>query len=339
MPKIAVHRIINEKYTQHSLDILVKDTTIPFDCYIKRYADYVIIIEAGTYISEELLKKIASNESIYILLHDSKKLQSYQVANESGIGFQDAALPIIEAVESVLRLSEILPQKLLNEEKLAVIYTTTAALMNSIFKEGNEKLPLDAFYECMQQFVKNIEAEARAVPALLKIIPQVYTTHHHSTNVAFLAVVLATAIDLSVEERIDVGVAGLLHDIGKIRIDQQLLLKPSHLEDNEYETIKNHSEFGYNILMANGISNQKILDAVHFHHEKLDGSGYPRGIRDKLIPKYAKIIGVCDAFDALTTKRTFRNSYTSYQALLVMKKVMVSQFDEQYVNILINLLR
>ena len=70
MAKIIVNRIIDEKYVKHELNILVQDTVIPFDCYIKRYADYVILIEAGTYISETLLTKIASNTIVYILRHD-----------------------------------------------------------------------------------------------------------------------------------------------------------------------------------------------------------------------------------------------------------------------------
>lgn len=338
MAKIIVHRMINHKYTQHKVDVLVKETILPFDCYIKRYDDYVVIIEAGTYVSDALLKKIAHNEHIYILSHDAKKLEEYQSANDGSIVLDDIT-STEEAVKEVLKLSLLLSESASIEDKITIVYTTTASLMKSLFDDGNEKLPLDALRTCMEELVNCIDTKNKVVPVLFKIIPQTYTTHNHSTNVAFLAVVLASALDLSKEEKIDVGLAGLLHDIGKIRIDQQLLLKPSRLEDNEYETIKNHSEFGYKILLDNGITNQRILDAVHFHHEKLDGSGYPKGLRGKLISKYAKMIGLCDAFDALTAKRTFRNSYTSFEALVVMKKEMAMQFDEHYIEALINLLR
>jgi len=139
-------------------------------------------------------------------------------------------------------------------------------------------------------------------------------------------------------ELIDLAYAGLMHDIGKIRIDQMLLLKPSSLDDHEYELVQNHSGYGVEILQNNGIENQKILDAIRHHHEKLDGKGYPNQLRGKRIPKFARIIGMCDVFDALTTRRTYRMSYTSYEALILMKQEMADQFDPYYSETFIRLL-
>lgn len=130
----------------------------------------------------------------------------------------------------------------------------------------------------------------------------------------------------------------MLHDIGKIRIDQSLLLKPTYLETEEVELIQQHSNYGLEILQNNGIVNPRILDAVHYHHEKLDGQGYPARLRGKMIPKFARIIGMCDVFDALTTQRTFRSNYTSYEALIVIKQQMADQFDENYTDTFIRLL-
>lgn len=315
-------RVINTEYVSYALNMLVKETIVPFDCYIKRYGDYVIIIEAGAHISEELLRKLQNNKEIYILKIDSEKMSQYQLDHKI-IDLSDNRIDALETCE----------------EQLSLMYTETSNLMQTIFDKGNEKFPLDPLRLSLSELVQDLNLDAIMLPMLLKIFPQEYTTHNHSTNVAFIAIILAKALDLSQEEIVDVGLTGLLHDIGKLRIDKQLLLKPSHLEEDEYETIKHHSEYGYMILKDNGVENQKILNGVHFHHERLDGSGYPKGLRDRLIPKYAKIIGICDAFDALTTKRTFRNYYTSYEALVVMKQEMAMQFDNSYINILINLLR
>lgn len=315
-------RVMSREYLSYPLYILQKESIVPFDCYIKRYDDYVIIIEAGSYISEDFLEKLKNNKEIYILRNDSEKMNQYQTDHN-----------IVNLSDTTFNVSET------SEKRLSTLYTDISKAMQTIFDKGDEKFSLDALRLPLIELVDDVNLNADLFPRLFKIIPMEYTTHNHSTNVAFFAMILTKALDLSYEDIIDVGLTGLLHDIGKIRIDNQLLLKPSRLKEDEYETIKHHSEYGYSILKDNGVENQKILNGVHLHHERLDGSGYPKGLRDKMIPKYAKIIGICDAFDALTTKRTFRNHYTSYEALLVMKQEMATQFDTLYINTLVKLLR
>jgi len=164
-------------------------------------------------------------------------------------------------------------------------------------------------------------------------MPEEYTIHNHSNNVAFFSAIIGNKLKMSQEELIDLTYAALVHDIGKVRIDSMILEKPSALAENEFELVKEHSQIGYDILVKNGIVNQMILKAVKHHHERLDGSGYPDGLRGKMIPKAARIIGMCDTFDALTTKRTFRKSYTSFESLLLMKRDMHTQFDESFIDI------
>lgn len=320
-PRIE-QRFIDTQYTSYPFYTLVKDSIIPFDCYIKRYNDFVIIIEAGTLMSAELLHKLGKNQEIYILKKDSETVSQYHI-NHKIINLSDTETDIT----------------LILEQKLSTLYATVSNAMQTIFDKGNEKFSLDPLHLSLTKLTDVINLNGDLFPILLKIIPNEYTTHNHSVNVAFFAMILAKALDLSQEEIVDIGLTGLLHDIGKLRIDNQLLLKPSRLEEDEYETIKHHSQYGYSILKDNGVENPKILNGVHFHHERLDGSGYPKGLHKRLIPKYAKIIGICDAFDALTTKRTFRNHYTSYEALLVMKQEMAAQFDTLYINTLVKLLR
>lgn len=321
-PPRVEHRLIDNQYVSYPFSTLTKDSVIPFDCYIKRYNDFVIIIEAGTLMSAELLHKLDNNQEIYILKKDSEKMKQFQM-DHGIITLSDTKSDMVQT----------------SEKKLSALYATVSNAMQTIFDKGNEKFSLDPLRLFLIELADDVNLDAELFPILLKIIPTEYTTHNHSTNVAFFAMILAKALDLSKEEIVDLGLTGLLHDIGKLRIDNQLLLKPSRLQEDEYETIKHHSEYGYSILKDNGVENQKILSGIHFHHERLDGSGYPKGLHEKLIPKYAKIIGICDAFDALTTKRTFRNYYTSYEALVVMKQEMATQFDNTYINTFIRLLR
>lgn len=336
-----VRRIINHKYAAINPKMIIEGSIINFDCYIKRFDDFVIIIEKGTMISAELAHKVKQNETIYIALDQKDAFKSYKKIH----GLEHDTIVTLE----VITLQGILPQVMRLSEKFDVtpsifkkvelVYIMTASLMEAIFNEENEHLPLSAVEKCVHFMVESIEySESSIMPHLLQLMPDEYTTHHHSTNVAFFSVVLGKSIGLQKVELNQLAYAALLHDIGKIRIDQALLLKPSSLDESEFNLIQTHSEAGVEILQKNGIDNPKILDAVLYHHEKLNGQGYPKGLRGKRIPKFARIIGMCDVFDALTTRRTYRINYSSYEALLLMKQQMSHQFDELYSDTFIRLL-
>lgn len=336
MAKVA-RRNINYQYSSLDPKMLIEGTVIPFDAYIKRFDDYVIIIEAGTLITKELHDKINLNKAIYTLKVDAQKIKEYKTINN----IADETLPEtpFNSIEAVERMEEALSQTISLEEHLHIVYTTVGGLMATIFQTGNEKLPLEALQTCCHQIEQHVNIDVNVMPLLLKIIQEEYCTGYHSTNVAFFSAILGKAIHLSQEDILDLTFAGLLHDIGKIRIDKTIQLKPDVLTAEEYEIMKRHCDEGVSILQNNGIGNQKILNAVRYHHEKLDRSGYPQRLYGKLIPKFARIIGMCDVFDALTTKRTYRRNYTSFEALLTIKRDMSAQFDEEYTDTFIRLLR
>jgi HD-GYP domain-containing protein (c-di-GMP phosphodiesterase class II) len=335
----VVHRIIGNKYVAIHSNILLEETTIPFDCHIKRFDDYVIIIEAGSFIHKELCEKISHNELIYVLKHDMHKISEYN--KDFKIIERDEPFKINKkkAIDASLGLGEELSDEMTYEERLAKVYMTTSELMRVIFEGLDENLPLDALHSCTHHLTECVNNDINIMPLLFKIMPEEYSTHHHSTNVSFFSCILSKAIHISSEDVFEIALAGLLHDIGKIRIDTNILLKPTGLEEDEYELIKKHSDDGLSILQSNGIASQKILNGVHYHHEKLNGTGYPKGLKGKTIPQSARIIGMCDVFDALITKRTYRENYTSFHALLLIKKEMHTQFDELYTDTFIQLLR
>lgn len=332
----VVRRVLNHKYTTIDPDILVEGSSIDFDCYIKRFDDYVIIIKAGTLITAELASKIRQNKKLYVLnlLLDNVKAYCKQYGLTKIRNIQS----VEEILPRVLSLNEQLREVTTVEKKIERVYQTTVELMEAIFSEMSEKLPLNALEICVEAITECLETDINVMSAVLHLTPHEYSTHHHSTNVAFFSAILGEATGLTKKDLKDVTYAALLHDIGKIKIDQEILIKTSYLENKEFEAVQRHSVFGLNILQANAIENQKILDGVHYHHEKLDGKGYPDRLRGKRIPKVARIIGMCDAFDALTTNRTYRVNYSSYEALMLMKQEMAQQFDEYYTDTFIRLL-
>ncbi|PHM16549.1 MAG: hypothetical protein CJD30_11035 [Sulfuricurvum sp. PD_MW2] len=325
----VVRVVINSHFSTIKLDMLRKGEPVPFDMYVKRYNDFVIIIEAGTVLDEVLYEKLSQHLQIYISKNDSKKLQEYTVdLNDEN-----------PQKGQVSRSQEKLSESTDLEKQLASVYSSASDLMESIFESGNEKLPLDAISNCVYKIVNTFESGENVLPLVLKIFPNEYSTHDHSIDVAYLAAIIGKMIKLNNQELFNLIFAALLHDVGKLRIDDTILEKTSFLEDDEFESVKLHSELGYEILKLNGIDNQTVLKGVRYHHERLDGSGYPEGLKGKMIPRSARIIAICDVFDALTTNRTYRTHFTSFEALLLMKREMHTQLDETFVDMLIQLHR
>lgn len=330
----VVRIVINHQYTLIGPDILQKDEVVPFDMYIKRYNDLVILIEAGTLLDESLMDKLSHHLEIYILKRDFPKLKSYSSLNP--IIRMDVKTDLLEAALALKEKSSLISDI---DEKLFFVYSTVSEVMESIFLSGSEKLPIEVLSVCVDEIISVLRCEANVLPIILKMMPDDYSIQSHSTNVAYFSAILGIMLKMKNQELADLTFAALLHDIGKLRIETAILDKPSSLEEDEFESVKHHSQMGCEILEENGIGNQTILSGILHHHERLDGSGYPDQLRGKLIPKTSRIIGVCDVFDALTTNRTFRKNYTSFEALMLMKQQMHKQFDEKLIDLFIQLHR
>ncbi len=131
-------------------------------------------------------------------------------------------------------------------------------------------------------------------------------TFEHSLRVSILATMIGKWLGYSQEELVEIGEAGLLYDIGKLNVPDFILKKPTQVNLDEFELIKKHAQFGYSILLkTKGVSSNIKYAALH-HHERMDGSGYPLRLRESQIHDYAKIIMVCDVFDALITDRPYK---------------------------------
>ena len=155
------------------------------------------------------------------------------------------------------------------------------------------------YLEMQQMFEGTIQSLVSALDA-----KDAYTSGH-STRVAELTVELASRLGYDADQLANIRMAGILHDIGKIGVDDSVLRKPGKLTDEEFEQIKTHPVLGYEILK--GIRRfRDILPAVRHHHESWDGSGYPDGLKGEDIPRDAQIMAVADAFDAMTSDRPYR---------------------------------
>lgn len=161
-------------------------------------------------------------------------------------------------------------------------------------------------------------------------------TGGHLWRVSRLAKLLAEAAGFSEETVARIAIGGFLHDLGKVGIPDAILGKKEKLTDAEYDVIKTHPEIGQRMLAEHPFSDL-ALDAVLLHHETPDGRGYPFGKRGDEIPVVARIVGVCDAFDAMTSSRPYRAGMPIAKALSIIKENLGRQFDERFGALLIEL--
>ncbi len=163
-------------------------------------------------------------------------------------------------------------------------------------------------------------------------------TNGHSERVALYAREIARRLGKSEEELENIYIAGLLHDIGKIGIPGSIINKPTRLTDEEYAIIKTHPGIGAEIL--EGITELPgIAIGAHYHHERYDGHGYPDGLAGEDIPEYGRIIGVADAYDAMTSRRSYRDPQTMNYVLDEIEKGKGAQFDPQFAEIMIQIIK
>lgn len=154
-------------------------------------------------------------------------------------------------------------------------------------------------------------------------------TYSHSLNVSMLCNIFGQWLHLSKPEIENLTVAGLLHDIGKLSIDLGIINKPGKLTDDEFAIIKKHPELGYNIVKNLDLP-EEIKMGILMHHEKIDGSGYPLGIKDTKINNYAKIIAIADIYDAMTSVRSYHKKTSPFKVIRLFEKESYGLLDTKY---------
>ncbi len=151
-------------------------------------------------------------------------------------------------------------------------------------------------------------------------------TRGHSERVSRFSVAIALGMGLSADETEKIRISALLHDVGKIGIDDNILKKPAGLTDEEFEIMKTHPQKGYKI-MSQVPSMREFLPGMYMHHEMIDGKGYPQGLKGDEIPLMARIVSVADAFDAMTTERPYQSAMKFEDALRLIKTLTGARYD------------
>ncbi len=305
---------------------------------VRRYFVPTRLLECGMRIDQSII-----DSTNRILIARGTELDEYLIGSLRKLGI--SGIYIREGEENIdksLLMAEnepVAPATLEKIEKLKVADRTKVQLDESVrarvaegisFLYSNTSSPdfTTATKSIADDLMKAInENDALAVDINVLKVSDEYT-FKHSVDVATMSMIIAKKKGLSRQEVYDIGVSGLLHDIGKSKIPNEILNKPGKLTEEEFAVMKQHPAYGYQILKDNEGLSDMIKLGVLQHHEKINGKGYPMGVDASRLSPFAKIISVVDIYDALVTERPYKHGFSPRDAVeMIMAMTLELDMD------------
>lgn len=206
--------------------------------------------------------------------------------------------------------------------------------ISKYIENGNiSPLNVASVRETIQQMLNDLLSSSDVLGNLTEIQGYDDYTFHHSVNATIIGLVLGLASGYSERKLLEFGMGVLMHDIGKIMVPGDILNKQTRLNEEEFEEIKRHSAIGFEILRKNHDFSLLSAHVAFQHHEKWDGSGYPRGLKQSEIHEYGKLAAVADVYEALTSKRVYRKALEPNEAYEYIVSQSNKHFDPQVLEI------
>ena len=293
------------------LTVLQPDTAPPFDIYIRHTGakNAVLYCEHHTPFTSASIDKLADNKvgNIYVNNNQWNEFRRY---------IEDHLGAILERKDIPL------------EQRSAFMYDSAQGLVHEAMNHPRS----GELYKRVQTLSANtmafLRSERGTLNQLMNVASYDYYTYTHSVNVFFFSNALAQYAAIGDDHDIrDFGTACLLHDVGKSRLDPRVLNARGQLNDEDWEQMRMHPVWGHEMVVEQGGFSDLVLDVVRHHHEKLDGSGYPDGLNASKLTRFVRVCTICDIFDALTTKRSYKGALDSFPALKLMKEEFTGRID------------
>lgn len=247
---------------------------------------------------------------------------------------KEEAYRILQRIDNTLEEINRIPRSPDFDLSLSVGYGTkenTAQSLPDVIKEATD-------YMYSRKLLNRTSSHSSILSAVVATMyERSQETEEHALRLAELSKRVAAKLSLSQKEMDELEILAMLHDIGKVGIDDRILNKPGKLTEEEWVIMKRHPEIGYRIAMASP-ELEGIADFILSHHERWDGKGYPRGLAGEQIPLLSRIISVADAFDAMTEDRVYRKAMTREVAIKEISDNAGTQFDPKIVDLFIEAL-
>jgi len=241
---------------------------------------------------------------------------------------------VSENIEELLTSPEVTV-----EEKSKIIYEASSSVVERLFADPTSRVHIERSQKLVESTVRFLTQDQWNFHNLVRIFSYDYTLYTHSVNVSAMGIALARQIGIKdPKELMIVGHGLLLHDIGKSQIAHSIINKHGMLSSAEMAEIRRHPLHGVELIKLNPRVDKLSREIILHHHEKLNGSGYPHGLRGTEIPLPTRIAALVDIFDALTTRRPYRRALRAYSALRIMRDDMTQELDSSLFKSLITIL-
>ncbi len=276
-------------------------------------ADGQLIISKGVVLSEASIDKLKK----YVILRVA-------VEEEMSQAFTSSVEKDLSYSERVKNSPEFKKFKENFDDAVDALETS----MNDVV-EKNKPLDVDDMLSPVLETMESLESRIEVFAMMQNMRDYDDATYVHCLNVALICNIFSRWLDFSNEETRIATACGLLHDIGKIVIEKDIIQKPEKLSVNEYEMIKKHTIKGYDLLRDYHIDIH-IKNAALLHHERCDGSGYPYGLKGDLIDPYAKIVAIADVYDAMTATRVYRDAMCPFTVISEFEGEGLQKYDPRF---------
>ncbi|MBI2425542.1 MAG: HD domain-containing protein [Candidatus Hydrogenedentes bacterium] len=224
------------------------------------------------------------------------------------------------------------------EEKSGIMYESAQGLVQDLLGNPHAHDLKERAGSMVEHTVNFMYNNSDSFQHLMAVSSYDYYTYTHSVNVFVYASALAQRLGHTQSELRVFGEGALLHDLGKSRVDLNIINSSGKLTEEEWVQMKAHPSIGCELLLAQDVRNPVILDVTRHHHEKLNGRGYPDGLANDEISRWARICTIADIFDALTTKRSYKDAMDSFAALQFMRDRMRDELDPDIFRVFVELM-
>ena len=273
-----------------------------------------LIIPKGLVLDDKTIAKLDYYSILSVRIEDEKVN-----INPEGLAYSRTYSEKIKASPEFVRFKEEFDKDVENFKEV----------INDVVVKGS---PLDL--DKLMNHTLNILDIGATTPNLLDMLHCMReyddATYIHSMNVALICNVMARWLRMSDDQVSKATVSGLLHDVGKTQIPDDIIRKPAKLSPQEYSIIKRHPQAGYELLKKSDID-PDILNAVLMHHERFDGSGYPLGLTGPQIPIFARMVSIADVYDAMTSARAYRGPLCPFKTIEVFEEEGLQKYDPQFI--------
>lgn len=303
------------------IETLLDDSVLEFDLYLVHESRFVPYLHKDKTFNAEHRQRLSSSgvEVLYIGADDARIYNQYLEKNAPAL----------------------LGSSLNSARKASIVYSAAKSVLASLFDQTPPAFGWEVrCNNIAEQLVGYVVDNQDALFQLNAVMSQIYYFGTHCINVSILATALAHHMGVTDKNTLtDLAIGGLIHDAGKCKIDSAIINKKEALTKEEMEQLHGHVMEGENLLKSIGRFPALSMEVVSLHHERIDGSGYPRKLAGEQIHLFGRIAAVVDSFDAMTTTRLFKDAQGAFSSIKEMMQECHGQYDPSVMSALVIMLR